>query len=337
MDERNHNLLTIHDLCLGYVPGSYLVESINASVRAGEMIALVGRNGSGKSTLLRTLAGLQNPQKGEIRISGKNIGNFNAAELASLISFVGTGFREAADLSVYEMVSLGRHPYTNWWGALRDADRTRIMESLTFVGMDDFVSSRVNNLSDGERQRVMVAMSLAQDTSLLILDEPTAYLDIPNRISIAEVLFRLKDSGRSVIFSTHDFDIAFSYADQIWIIDDNKILKGAPEDLGIEGAYDHLFKSSGLDFDHRNMRFAKKKKIRKKILFYHTGESTIDYWTSRSLERIGYSVVKANKGGLPELFIEKTGKEMYWVLKEFDTSKTFKSLYEMTRYLLKGS
>jgi len=337
MAEQRNNLLSISNLSLGYSPAITLVESIQASVGAGEMIALVGRNGSGKSTLLRTLAGIQNIRKGEVRMNDKNIGSMHPAELSSLISFVGTGFREFADLTVFELVSLGRHPYTNWWGALREADKQRIMESLKFVGMDGFVRSRINNLSDGERQRVMIAMSLAQDTPLLILDEPTAYLDIPNRITIAEVLFKLKDSGRSILFSTHDFDIAFAYADQIWIINDNKMLIGAPEDLGIQGAYDQLFSNSGLAFDQKNMRFGKSRKITKKICLHNTGNSSVDYWTSRSLERAGFKVVKAKDADLAEIFIEQRDEELCWILRMYDTSRKYNSLYELTRDLKLGS
>ena len=349
----------LKDVWLGYRPGEYLVRGVNASIRPGEMVALVGRNGTGKSTLLRTIAGIQSAVKGEVLLSGRSIREIPPRERSFLLSFVGTGSSFTENLTVFEMVSLGRHPYTNWWGALREADRQKIDESIRFVGMERFVDARVDRLSDGERQRVMIAMALAQDTRVMILDEPTAFLDIPNRIGIVEVLHRLKEEGRSVIFSTHEFDNAFSYADKIWAIHEQQLLEGAPEDLGMNGAYEKLFSESKVDFDHANLRFVRRRVQEREIVLHPLGD-TVDHWTCRALERIGYRVehggttepgsgsgkannLKSTGDGVRQTGSEgimevRTGKDeqgVCWKLAEGDNERAFRSLYELTGYLLR--
>ena len=284
--------IELNNVWLGYRPGEYLVRGVNASVRPGEMVALVGRNGTGKSTLLRTIAGIQAAVQGEVLLNGRSLDKILPRERSLLLSFVGTGTGIMENLTVFEMVSLGRHPYTNWWGALREADRRKIGESIRFVGMERFMDARVDRLSDGERQRVMIAMALAQDTRVMILDEPTAFLDIPNRIGIVEVLHRLKEEGRSVIFSTHEFDNAFSYADKIWAIHEQQLLEGAPEDLGMNGAFEKLFSESKVAFDHENLRFVRRR-VQEKQIVLHTEDASEEHWTCRALERAGYRVLFA--------------------------------------------
>ena len=349
--------MELRDVWLGYRPGEYLVRGINASIRSGEMIALVGRNGTGKSTLLRTIAGIQVAPKGEVLVGGRAIREIHPRERSLLLSFVGTGSSFTENLTVFEMVSLGRHPYTNWWGVLRDADRQKIDESIRFVGMERFMDARVDRLSDGERQRVMIAMALAQDTRVMILDEPTAFLDIPNRIGIVEVLNRLKEEGRSVIFSTHEFDNAFSYADKIWAIHEQQLLEGAPEDLGMNGAYEKLFSESKVAFDHANLRFVRRK-VQEKQIVLQAEDETVDHWTCRALERVGYRVIRKDaekpenrsgesnnlkitgygvgQSGGEGIMEVRTGKDeqgVCWKLAEGDNEKEFRSLYELACFL----
>ncbi len=351
--------MELKDVWLGYRPGEYLVRGVEASVRPGEMIALVGRNGTGKSTLLRTIAGMQSAVQGEVLLNGRSINHIPSRERSLLLSFVGTGSSFTENLTVFEMVSLGRHPYTNWWGALREADRQKIDESIRFVGMERFVNARVDRLSDGERQRVMIAMALAQDTRVMILDEPTAFLDIPNRIGIVEVLHRLKEEGRSVIFSTHEFDNAFSYADKIWAIHEEQLLEGAPEDLGMNGAYETLFSDAKVAFDYANLRFVRRR-IPEKQVVLHPLDEMVDHWTCRALERIGYRVEhggdevpesgsvktgdpkrkgygldKTGRGGVMEVRTGKDKRGVFWKMVLDDNEKEFRSLYELTGYLFR--
>ncbi len=349
--------MRLKDVWLGYKPGEHLVRSVNASISPGEMIALVGRNGTGKSTLLRTIAGIQPAVQGDVLLNGRSIGRIPPRERSLLLSFVSTGSTFTENLTVFEMVSLGRHPYTNWWGALRESDRRKITESIRFVGMEKFLEASVNRLSDGERQRVMIAMALAQDTQLMVLDEPTAFLDIPNRIGIVEVLYRLKEEGHSVIFSTHDFDNVFSYADKIWAISDRQLLEGSPEDLGLNGAFEKLFNESKVAFDYENLRFVRRRVPEKQIVL-DARDETVNHWTARSLERIGYQVLPVNKvkdmnydslpgkmeqpgisledSGSKENMAVRAGKNEQgycWSLVEEQNEIEFKSLYELTGYL----
>ncbi len=326
-------ILSIKDLQLGYTPQNHLLESVNTTVKTGEMVALVGRNGSGKSTLLRTISGLQSSLKGNVLLDGKPFREYYSGEQASMISFSGTISKLTENLTVFEMVSLGRHPYTNWWGSLRQKDTDKIIESIRFVGMEQFTNSRLEKLSDGERQRVMIAASLAQDTKIVVLDEPTAYLDIPNRIEIAEVLFRLKKAGRSVIFSTHDFDIALTYADKLWVIHDKKLVEGAPEDLGIEHIYEKIFLKSDVDFDRKNMRFVRKRLNTKAIYIRPFKDVQVFYWTTRALQRIGYNVLAKDPGNTPFLIIGQTAREFMWILEEKDNRNEFNSLYDLMCHL----
>lgn len=300
MGDESFSILTFEDLWLGYLPGEYLLKQASDEVRSGEMIALAGRNGTGKSTLLRTIAGIRKPARGNVMLQQRSLFSFPAHELSRNISFVATGTNLVENLTVFEMVSLGRHPYTNWWGNIRDKDRRKIHESIHFVGMEDFTNARVHRLSDGERQRVMIAMSLAQDTRIMILDEPTAFLDIPNRIGILEVLHKLKSHGRTVIFSTHEFDNIFSYADKVWVIHEQKLVTGAPEDLGLIGTYEAMFSDSGVAFDKDNLRFLREGHYHRRVEL--TGENgMLRYWTRRALERGGFSVGEQQEtGGAPQ-------------------------------------
>ena len=332
MSITKENIIQLIDIWLGYKPGQFLVESVNADVREGEMIALVGRNGTGKSTLLRTIARIQEAVKGTVLLNNKAVEAYKTNEFASIVSFVGTSRAIIENMSVFEMVSLGRHPYTNWWGVLKEKDMQKIEESIHFVGMEDHVDSKLETLSDGERQRAMIATALAQDTKLIILDEPTAFLDIPNRIGIAEVLYKLRMAGRSVIFSTHDFDSAFNYADKLWVIHNKKLIQGAPEDLGIENIFEHIFEDSDVVFDDVNLRFKRTVSAVKSIYIKYS-DSSIYKWTCRAMERIGYSVLKDISDSDFEIIIKEDMSDASWILREKDTVFEFQTLYDMTRHL----
>lgn len=330
-----HRKISIENLWLGYEQGVPLLESANAEVKEGEMIALVGRNGTGKSTLLKTMARLQAPLLGSVMLNGTPVEALSNRELARQLSFAGPGNGTLEDLTVFELVSLGRHPYTNWWGALRESDREKINESLSFTGMLEFRDARVNRLSDGERQRVLIAMALAQDTGVLILDEPTAFLDIPNRIDVVEVLHRLRSQKRTVIFSTHDFDNVFSYADQVWIIHDRKLVKGSPEELGLQGAFDALFSDSGVRFDRQGLRFVRETDHRTQIGLTG-GDRDGRFWTARALERAGYRVENDAGSGTPGVEVYKVKEAYRWILEDGGTTSEFTTLYELISHLTRS-
>jgi iron complex transport system ATP-binding protein len=251
--------IELHDVTLGY--GSrVLMADANVGFGWGELTALIGRNGTGKSTLLRTIAALAKPQSGTITISGRDVTSLTMREVAERIAFVSTDDVRVQNLHVWDVVSLGRAPYTNWVGRLTEEDRAKVKESLRLVGMEDFAEASIDSLSDGERQRVMIARALAQDTPIILLDEPTAFLDLPNKYEICLLLKRLAHKeGKCILFSTHDLSIAIELCDTIAMIDGGEFHYGTAEMLIEGGAMQRLFESTQIEFDRQrgNVRLKK--------------------------------------------------------------------------------
>ena len=197
-----------------------LLEDVSASFGQGELTALIGRNGTGKSTLLRALAGLGSVSAGKIELCGRPLSALTPHERATTVGFVTTDRVRIANLACEDVVALGRAPYTNWIGRMQEADRAVVERSLELVGMSGFARKTMDRMSDGECQRVMIARVLAQDTPVILLDEPTAFLDLPNRYTLATLLRRLaREERKCILFSTHDLDIALSLCDSVALID----------------------------------------------------------------------------------------------------------------------
>ncbi len=242
MSEAENDTIRLQGLALGY-PGRTLFENVDLSFGRGELTALIGRNGTGKSTLLRTIMGLLRPLRGSILIGQKSVHELPQRMIAAQISFVSTDDVRMGHLKVYDVVGLGRAPYTNWIGRLTDADRAAVEESLRLVGMETFGDKGIDTLSDGERQRVMIARSLAQDTPMILLDEPTAFLDLPNKYEIGLLLRSLAHNhGKTILFSTHDLNITLDLCDRIVMIDRGKFLHGTPDEMIANGSIGHLFR-----------------------------------------------------------------------------------------------
>jgi iron complex transport system ATP-binding protein len=287
-------ILETHDLAIGYSARRgalrLIVESLHLQLYAGELVCLLGPNGAGKSTLLRTLAGMQPPLRGGVRVSGADPYRLPPRELARRLGVVLTDRAEVGALSVRALVALGRYPYTDWTGRLTRQDETVIEHSLAAVGIAAFAPRPVNELSDGERQKVMIARALAQEPQLLLLDEPTAFLDLPRRVELMGILRRLaRESGRAVLLSTHDLDLALRSADQIWLFQrGGSIRVGAPEELVLDGAFQAAFHGEGVAFDPHTGAFK----------FHHPPVGQVDLvgcdlpalWTRRALEREGFTV-----------------------------------------------
>lgn len=251
--------IELHDVTLGYGE-RVLMADANVGFGWGELTALVGRNGTGKSTLLRTIAALARPQKGYITIGGEDSAGLSMREVASRIAFVSTEDVRVQNLHVWDVVSLGRAPYTNWVGRLTEEDKTKVRESLRLVGMEAFAESSMDSLSDGERQRVMIARALAQDTPIILLDEPTAFLDLPNKYEICLLLKKLAHKeGKCILFSTHDLSIAIELCDTIAVIEGGKFHYGTAEMLIEEGVMQRIFNSAQIEFDRErgNVRLKK--------------------------------------------------------------------------------
>lgn len=221
-------LIRLSGLSLGF-GGHRLLSDADASIMPGQLVALLGRNGSGKSTLLRAMAGLNRNYSGNITVGGLEQRTLGAAARARLMSFVGTGRARVGHFTCYDLVALGRSPYTNWIGSLTDNDRRAVHQALEAVGMADYAHRQLDSLSDGECQRVMIARALAQDTPLILLDEPTSFLDIPNRYGLVRLLASLAHGqGKCIIYSTHELDIALELSDSIILIDPPRLVCGLP-------------------------------------------------------------------------------------------------------------
>lgn len=234
-------MIRLENISLGY--GSRrLLEGVSAHFEAGRLTALVGRNGAGKSTLLRALAGLEQLQAGSITVGGTDIQQLDGAEAARRVAFVATDKVRIANLPCEDLVALGRAPYTNWIGRLQSIDREIVADALAKVGMSDFAHKTMDRMSDGECQRVMIARALAQQTPVILLDEPTAFLDMPNRYELCRLLQRLAhDEQKAIIFSTHELDIATKMCDSIALIDTPKLLHQPVSEMVESGAIERLF------------------------------------------------------------------------------------------------
>ena len=227
-----------------------LIDGATTRFECGEMVALLGRNGTGKSTLLRAMAKLGDIAEGEILVDGKSIADIDIRTFARLVAFVNTERIDIDSMRAYDLVAIGRSPYTDWMGRLTKEDREIIERSMQITGVDKLADRMVETLSDGECQRVMIARALAQDTSVILLDEPTAFLDLPNRYELCTLLSRLAhDEGKLIIFSTHELDIALSLSDSIALVDTPRLVHMPTSEMISSGNLERLFNSEHISFD----------------------------------------------------------------------------------------
>ncbi len=250
----NKETIRIENLTIGYTSKNLskkVSENINASINSGELTCLLGANGAGKSTLLKTLSAFQPKLTGDIFIQEKEIDRFTDRELSRIIGVVLTERSEMHDLTVTELVSMGRSPYTGFWGRLNDEDKKIVEQSIALVKIEDLASRMMHTLSDGERQKAMIAKALAQETPVIYLDEPTAFLDFPSKVEIMQLLLRLtRETDKTIFLSTHDLELALHLADRIWLMKKTSgIIIGTPEELAQQGHLASFFKSDGFVFD----------------------------------------------------------------------------------------
>ncbi|MBK8806288.1 MAG: ABC transporter ATP-binding protein [Bacteroidales bacterium] len=287
------SILEARQLSIGYLNRNEKVtvlSDIELNIYKGEIVCLIGPNGCGKSTLIRTLAGMQPHLSGYCNIAGKQVNAENATMLAQQLSVVLTDRVEAGNLTVYDIVSIGRYPYTNWLGTQNEADDAIILKALEHVGLSTMKGNSFSHLSDGEKQRVMIAKALAQDTPLIMLDEPTAHLDLPNRVEIMKLLRELAHkTHKSILLSTHELDLALQAADRIWLMRPHKaIIIGTPEDLVLNGSFEEAFRKQSFTFDIATGTFKINYQQRKAVQL--KGDDIQCFWTKRALERHGFYV-----------------------------------------------
>ena len=226
-------------------------DDLNLRLQPGEVTCLLGLNGAGKSTLLRTLCGFQPPLSGEIRLMGKPLSSYSQSNFSLTVGVVLTEKTNAGGITVYELVSLGRHPYTGFFGQLKKTDREIIEQSLTAAGIAHKAQNYVSELSDGERQKAMIAKALAQQCPIILLDEPTAFLDVTSRIETMVLLHKLAvEQHKAILLSTHDLDLAIQMGDCLWLQEKGRPMAcGTPEDLILSGAFESFFGKEGIVFD----------------------------------------------------------------------------------------
>lgn len=232
--------LELRDASIGYRAGrrtSVVAAGINGAFLEGELVSLVGRNGCGKSTLLRTVAGLQPVLGGQVVQSGRPVQDYSIQERARLLSIVTPHAKPVPDMTVYDLVAMGRSPYTGFWGKLRAEDKAIIEESLRMVGITAYQHRIAATLSDGERQKAMIAKAIAQQTPIIVLDEPTSFLDYPSKVRTMQLLAQLAhEHGKTIIVSTHDLEQALQFSDKIWLLDEQKrLVVERPEKMVSEG------------------------------------------------------------------------------------------------------
>lgn len=261
-----------------------LFEDINLKLSRGRLVCLMGPNGVGKSSLIRTISGLQPLLDGNVTIEG--VGDED--HLPRQVSTVLTEKASVANMQVYEFVSFGRYPYLDWKASLSKPDHEKINDALAKVGIDDLRYANVSTLSDGQMQMVMIARALVQDTPIILLDEPTAHLDLNHRLEVMKLLKTLtRELNKAILISTHELDLALQVADEIWLAgNDKKISAGIPEDLVLSGAFDRVFQFKG--FDLKTGKFYHTPFRKKQILLI--GESHELLWTRNALERNGFNV-----------------------------------------------
>jgi iron complex transport system ATP-binding protein len=283
-------MLSSSSLTIGY--HQPLASNLDLQLRPAEMVCLIGPNGAGKSTLLRTLAGMQSPLSGVIKLGETDLHSLPALDLAKQLAVVLTGHVEAGNLSAYALVTLGRHPYTDWRGTLTPRDEEAVQRAMRLTGSDVLASRPIHELSDGERQRVMIARALAQEPKVLLLDEPTAFLDLPRRVELLQLLKRLsRETNCAILLSTHDLDLALRIADRLWLLSSHGDLHiGLPEELALNGSLARIFHSEGIEFDHASGAFKVHQPVCGPISLHGEKDGVATAWTWRALERIGYEV-----------------------------------------------
>ena len=253
MKERDA-ILTTRDLTVGYRNGSQevtLLNGLNLTLERGKLVALLGQNGAGKSTLLRALTCDERPLGGYVEVNGSNLQDMNQKERSRLIGLVSTERIQAGALTVTELVGLGRQPHTGFLGRLDDEDRQVVRQAMADAGIIDKADEYMASLSDGERQKAMIARALAQQTPIIILDEPTAFLDVASRIETMRLLQTLAhERGKAVLLSSHDISQSLMLADELWLITtDRQVVTGTTEQLVADGTMDRLFVNRDIHFN----------------------------------------------------------------------------------------
>lgn len=326
----NDVILRTQNLDIGYGkgPGSRIIlRNINAGLRSGELTCLLGPNGVGKSTLLRTLSGVQRPLAGTVALNGSDLFSYDRQDLAREVSLTLTD-KTAGNLSVYELIALGRYPHTGWTGRLKKEDDDKIQEAIAATRSESILEQKIYELSDGQLQKAMIARALAQDGNLMILDEPSAHLDLNNKVEILILLQRLaSEHHKAILIATHELDLALQIADRLWLVAfDQPLTTGVPEELVLNGNLTDLFRSDSFSFDLRSGKIKIKKPVWGEVGLEGSGKEY--FWTMHALERAGLGIHGA---GLPKIVVAGGS----WRLHKAEGIEDYGSLDELLKEVRK--
>jgi len=256
----NKKILNASGLSIGYKSKNRqnpIAENLNLTLETGKLIALVGSNGIGKSTLLRTLTGILQPLYGKVTLNEKDIFSYEPQHLAQNLSLVLTEKLPPSNLTIFELIALGRQPYTNWLGKLSAEDLEKVHWAIGLTQIGHLIEKRHYEISDGQLQVVLIARALAQDTPLIILDEPTTHLDLLHKVSVLRLLKKLsKETGKCILFSTHDIELAIQLSDEMMVMTENNFEHDNPYDLITKGSFNTIFKDENLFFDKEKGKFS---------------------------------------------------------------------------------
>lgn len=254
-----NNILHTENLTIGYKSKSEsttIIQNCDIQLQRGNLVALVGANGVGKSTLLKTITGIIPTIEGAVFLKNKKIQSYAPKHLAQELSIVLTESLPPSNLTVYEIVALGRQPYTNWLGTLSEEDKAKIDEAIFLTGIKDWKHKKHYEISDGQLQKTLIARALAQDTSLIILDEPTTHLDLVHKVSLIKLLQKLThETGKTILYSTHDIDLAIQLCDEMIVLTKDKLVQDQPCNLISNNVFSELFQNESIIFDKNIGKF----------------------------------------------------------------------------------
>lgn len=302
----------IKNLATGYKikGGKKLVSTgLNAELNGSEMVCLLGQNGAGKSTLLRTLACFQPALGGSVEVMGQDVRRYSSKELSQIISVVLTDNAGIRNMTAREVVAMGRSPYTGFWGKLGEKDWKIVDKCLGWVDIEDLAGRKMQTLSDGERQKVMIAKAIAQETPIIFLDEPTAFLDYPSKIQMMLLLHRLSKALKKTVFmSTHDLEHALQVADRVWLLDGERGLTvGSPEDLSLDGSIEAYFANEGMAFDRKSCSFSIGYETARNVVMEGKKDSLEYVLCAKALMRNGIKPVSEDEDGTNDVAVRVPG------------------------------
>ncbi len=330
------NLIELKQVDIGYTlkrQTKVLISGLNISAQKGELIALLGINGAGKSTLLKTLAKAIAPLAGNLKINNIQADLYKPKDFAKTVSFVPAENLRPENMRVEEFIAFGRFPYTGVSGFITAADKTIIDAAIRNAKVEHLTSKQLTKISSGEFQKVLIARSLAQDTPIILLDEPASFLDIDNKHSTFNLLRKIVDTeNKTIVFSAHDLATALKIADKIWLIKNKKIIQGAPEDLFLNNTFQNFFPSKLIKFDTKLVDFKVEKKCKYPI--YITRQQNCNdalTATKHCLKRTNFYVSETKTPINLEIYIKNN--KFAWKLNQPNNSTLFFSVYELSKAL----